>query len=97
MAFPDFVTFHDGGGGVQPSIIDPHGIQLEDWADKLRGYLDYADDHSAVYRAIWPITQIEGKTLLLSIHDAATRGIVRSALDAGESVEAIFRMHGIDY
>lgn len=95
--FPDFVTFHDGGGGVQASIIDPHGIQLEDWADKLRGYLDYADDHAALYRAIWPITQIEGKTLLLSIHDTATRGIVRSALDAGESVEAIFRMHGIEY
>ena len=54
-------------------------------------------ERAAVYRAIWPITQIEGKTLLLSIHDTATRGIVRSALDAGESVEAIFRMHGIDY
>ena len=73
------------------------GAPLDILGDKLRGYLDYADDHAAVYRAIWPITQIEGKTLLLSIHDTATRGIVRSALDAGESVEAIFRRHGIDY
>jgi hypothetical protein len=39
---------------------------------------------------------MEGKRLLLSIHDTATRGIVRSALDAGESVEGILRMHGIE-
>jgi len=39
---------------------------------------------------------MEGKRLLLSIHDTATRGIIRSSLDAGDSVEAIFRMHGIE-
>lgn len=34
---------------------------------------------------------------LLSVHDAATRITVRAALDAGESVEAIFRSQGIAY
>lgn len=95
--FPDFVMFHEVEGSIRPAIIDPHGIQLEDWADKLRGYLDYADAHSSEYRAIWPITQIEGRVLLLSIHDRVTREVVRDALDAGESVEAIFRAHGIVY
>ncbi len=95
--FPDFVTFHEVAGGIRPTIIDPHGIHFGDSADKLRGYLDYADDHAVEYRAIWPITQIEGKTLLLSVHDAATRSTVRAALDAGDSVEAIFRSHGIAY
>ena len=95
--FPDFVTFHLVGNEIMPAIIDPHGIQLEDWEDKLVGYLDYADEHAGLFRAIWPITQIEGKPRLLSLHDGATRHTVRAALSAGESVESIFRAHGIDY
>lgn len=94
---PDFVFFYEVKGQVKPAIIDPHGIHLKDWGDKLRGYIDYADEHAGLFRAIWPITQIEGKPRLLSIHDTATRDAVRAALDAHESVEVIFRVHGIDY
>lgn len=95
--YPDFVFFHQVGDEIRPSIVDPHGIQLEDWADKLRGYLDYADAHAAVFRGIAPLTQIEGKALFLAIHDGSLRAKVRAALESGDSVEAIFREHGIEY
>lgn len=95
--FPDFVFFHDVGGTIKASIIDPHGIQLRDWPDKLRGYVDYAEQHSGAFRAIWPITEIDGKRLALSLHDTSVRVAVRTALEAGENVEAIFRTRGIEY
>jgi len=95
--FPDFVFFHQVAGQIRACIIDPHGIQLEDWADKLRGYVTYADDHAEVFRSIWPLTQIDGKLLFLPINDTTARGKVRIALAAGQSVEAIFREHGIEY
>ncbi|TFD45000.1 DEAD/DEAH box helicase [Cryobacterium frigoriphilum] len=95
--FPDFVFFYEVTGQIKASIIDPHGIQLEDWADKLRGYVDYADRHASEFRAIAPLTQIDDKMLFLAIHDASTREKVRGALKTGESVEAIFRAHAIEY
>ncbi|WP_404430675.1 DEAD/DEAH box helicase family protein [Microbacterium lacus] len=95
--FPDFITFHAVGEEVLPAIVDPHGIQLGDSADKLRGYVTYANQHAAAYRSIWPVTQIDGKRVFLAMHDAQTRGAISAALAAGTSVEAIFRAHGIDY
>lgn len=95
--YPDFVFFHEAAGRIQASIIDPHGIQLEDWSDKLHGYLDYADRHSNEFRIIAPLSQIEGKALFLPLHDASVRESVRIALDDGQSVEAIFRAQGVAY
>ncbi|MBF4581998.1 DEAD/DEAH box helicase family protein [Curtobacterium sp. VKM Ac-2865] len=95
--YPDFVFFFEVKGEIKASIVDPHGIQLEDWADKLRGYLDYAERHSDAFRAIFPLTEIDGKELILAMHDAKTRVKVQNFLNAGESVEAIFRAYGINY
>lgn len=95
--FPDFIVFHDVGGTLKASIIDPHGMQLLDWADKLRGYVEYGDQHSDVFRAIWPITEIDGKRLALSLHDKGVRSAIRHSLDVGENVGAIFRSFGIEY
>jgi hypothetical protein len=94
---PDFIFFHAARGQLQPSIIDPHGIQLEDWADKLSGYLDYADRHATEFRMIAPLTAIDGILVFLPLHDADLRRAVRQALDSDESVEAIFRRIGIRY
>lgn len=95
--FPDFVFMHLVKEVIKASIIDPHGIQYEDWGDKLRGYVEYAEKHSGQFRAIFPMTQIEGKKLVLAMHESSTRSIVKAALAAGESVEAIFRKYGIAY
>lgn len=95
--FPDFVFIHSVDGELKPSIVDPHGIQLADWRDKLNGYLDYADKHSDRFRSINPITEIDGKVLALAIHNSKTRSDVRAALSANESVEHVFRQFGVDY
>jgi type III restriction enzyme len=95
--FPDFIFFHEISGEIKASIIDPHGIQLVDWKDKLGGYLDYADTHPNDFHAVMPLTEIDGKAVFLAIHDKATRIRVRGAIDAGASVEAIFRSFGIGY
>lgn len=95
--YPDFIFFHHAHGHLRPSIVDPHGIQLEDWADKLSGYLDYADKHADGYRMISPLTAIDGTPMFLPLHDVELRGKVRRALEADESVEAIFRRLGVSY
>lgn len=95
--FPDFVFFYEVAGQMRASIIDPHGIHLEDWADKLRGYLSYSEKHASEFRAIAPLTQIDGKLLFLAMHDTLIREKVKSSLTAGASVEMIFRVHGISY
>jgi type III restriction enzyme len=95
--YPDFVFMYLVKNEVKASIIDPHGIQLEDWADKLRGYVYYAEKHSGQFRAIFPLTQIDGKRLVLAMHEESTRSKVRTALEGGRSVEAIFREYGIGY
>ncbi|WEG08922.1 hypothetical protein PU630_17035 [Microbacterium horticulturae] len=51
----------------------------------------------ARYRATWPLTEVDGIPLVLSLRETGLRGAMRTALDAGESVEAIFRVHGIGY
>jgi type III restriction enzyme len=95
--FPDFIFMHLIKSEIKASIIDPHGIQLEDWGDKLRGYADYAERHSEKFRAIFPLTQIDGKKLVLAMHEETIRSKVRMSLDSGLSVEAIFRAHGMAY
>lgn len=95
--YPDFLFFHEIDGEVLPSIIDPHGMNLADWPDKLRGSISYAENHSSQFRAIYPLTFIDGHSVVLALHDDATRARVLAALDAGEPVEAIFREFGLMY
>lgn len=95
--FPDFVFFHRTRSGVAASIVDPHGLQLKDWTDKLRGYVDYADEHSSAFRAIFPLTVVDNVKLVLPMHDASVRGRVRTALESGEAIETIFASLGLRY
>lgn len=95
--YPDFVFFHQSGPYIRASIIDPHGIQFEDWRDKLAGYIDYSEKHSEEFRMIAPMTVIGGVALFLPLHDSHVRAQVRTSLETGESVEAIFRAQGVNY
>ncbi|MFS2241240.1 DEAD/DEAH box helicase [Microbacterium sp. OR16] len=95
--FPDFVFFHETPSGLKPSILDPHGIHLTDWIDKLTGYLDYADKHASEFRGIAPLTKLQGKEMFLPVHDAIVRAKIRSAVEAGDSIEEIFIAHGVAY
>lgn len=95
--FPDFIFFHDTPDGLKPSIVDPHGIHLTDWIDKLGGYLAYAEEHAVEFRGIAPLTKVQGKALFLPVHDDHVRAKIRTAIQAGKSIEEIFIAHGIAY
>ncbi len=41
---PDFVFFHEVGGQIVASIVDPHGHHLDDAAMKLRALASFARD-----------------------------------------------------
>lgn len=95
--YPDFIFFHELDGKILPSIVDPHGLNLADWPDKLRGAADYAEFHSKEFRSIYPLTVVDGHAVVLALHDASVRASVLAALDAREPVEAIFREFGLMY
>jgi len=95
--YPDFIFFHEIDGEIRPSIVDPHGLNLGDWPDKLRGMLQYAESHASRFRSIYPLTVVDGHAMVLAIHDKSSRGEIQAALDSGESVDAIFRQYGLMY
>lgn len=102
--YPDFIVLKRDANGesVRPVIIDPHGDHLADSFAKLRGYLDYADQYSSHYRAIYPIIfdKETGKNLTLTLHVAETRKQVRESLDSmgtkGKLVD-VYRAHGTEW
>jgi type III restriction enzyme len=95
--YPDFIFFHSVGDQVMASIVDPHGLNLADWPDKLRGAVEYASSHAPEFRSIYPLTVVDGHAMVLALHDEGTRNKVRAALDGGDAVDAIFRDYGLMY
>ena len=99
--YPDFIVLRKDAatGEIKAVIVDPHGEHLSDSADKLRGLVEYAADHGAAYRAIYPIIMDKegGKALTLTLHVAETRDKVIAALDEGVDVVTIYRTHGAEW
>lgn len=97
---PDFLVFRSAGDDVTATIVDPHGDYLSDSTARLLGMLEYADQHSSEYGAIWPITRISGKLRGIPLQLEATRTAVRAAvanLPMGDSLESIFLTHGVEF
>lgn len=99
--YPDFVILRKDAstGEVKAVIVDPHGEYLSDSADKLRGLVEYAAEHSGIYRAIYPVIEDKdgGKALTLTLHVTETREKVIAALDEGVDVVSIYRTHGAEW
>ena len=51
-AYPDFVFFREGLGGVKIDLVDPHGIHLPDAPAKARGFAQYAKAHGGLFDRI---------------------------------------------
>lgn len=99
--YPDFIVLRKDAstGEIKAVIVDPHGDHLSDSADKLRGLVEYASEHSVSYRAIYPLIMDKesGKALTLTLHVAETREKVIAALDEGVDVVTIYRNHGAEW
>ncbi|MBB5786384.1 DEAD/DEAH box helicase family protein [Jiangella mangrovi] len=55
---PDFVFFHEIGGKIVASIVDPHGHHLDDAATKLRALARFARDYRDLFHRIEAVAEI---------------------------------------
>jgi type III restriction enzyme len=76
---PDFVFFFERDGKVVAEIVDPHGTHLADALPKLRGLAEYAKMHSAAYRRIVSVAEINGKLRALNLKDEGIQEAVQKA------------------
>ena len=76
---PDFVFFHDVGGTVRASIIDPHGHHLDDAMAKLKALADFASKYGDQFHRIEALSAVNGQMKLLDMQLES----VRDAISAG--------------
>lgn len=87
---PDFIFFaSDDDGSVRPSIIDPHGVHLEDWLVKLVGLAHFAERYGAKYERILAVVKQGNKWRSLDMQREDVRAVVTSY--SGDA-EALYKM-----
>ena len=86
---PDFVFFFEQDGKVVADIVDPHGIHLADALPKLRGMAEYAQIHSAAYRRVVSVAEVNGKLRALNLKDEGIQKTVHQADGARALYEAV--------
>ena len=90
---PDFVFFHEVGGKVVASIVDPHGHHLADALMKLRALAMFAETHGEVFHRIEAVAEADGCMRVIDMKvDAAREAVLsdeRSAVDLYRSGVAV--------
>lgn len=61
--FPDFIFFHNIGGEVKPSIIDPHWFDLPNSSAKLRALAKFAADYGNLFHRVEAVAEVESGTM----------------------------------
>jgi len=92
---PDFVFFHEVGGKVVASILDPHGHHLEDASLKLKALAKFAETYGGEFHRIESLAEIDGRMRVLDMK----RQDVREAIMVGnQSAKDIYQSKvAIDY
>lgn len=73
---PDFVFFHEVGGEVRASIVDPHGTHLEDAVTKLRALAEFALNYGDEFHRIEALAQVGSTMKVLDMTKPAVREAV---------------------
>lgn len=85
---PDFVFFHEVGGRIVPSIVDPHGHHLDDALMKLRALATFAGTYGEAFHRIEAVAEVDGRMRVIEMKAEA----VRTAVLAGrQSAVDIYR------
>lgn len=79
---PDFVFFERVNGVVRPSIVDPHGLHLDDALPKLKGLADYAERYADVFHRVEAIAVTGNGPRVLDMTEQQVRDAIRTAADA---------------
>lgn len=77
---PDFVFFHEIGGKIVASILDPHGHHLDDALMKLKALARFAEKYGDEFHRIEGLTQVDNCMKVLDLKSK----IVREAVMAGK-------------
>ena len=92
---PDFVFFHEVGGRIVASILDPHGHHLDDALMKLKALARFAETFGAAFHRIEALSELEGRMRVLDMKDEAVR---QSVLFDKKTAADIYRSNvAVDY
>ena len=88
--YPDFIFFEKTNDGkINRNIIDPHGVYLDDYLPRLKGYIEYLKDHGDDFGkvlAIGDISSSEYRSL-----DLKNPAVVKAIEEfTGDSVMGLF-------
>jgi type III restriction enzyme len=86
---PDFVFFERVDGKIRPSIVDPHGTQLEDSLVKLRGLAQFADRYGNDFKRILAVIKFGNAWKALDLKRADVRAAVTSHVGSVNDLYAL--------
>jgi hypothetical protein len=85
---PDFVFFHEVGGKIVASILDPHGHHLDDALMKLKALATFARTYGEAFHRIEALSEVDGGMKVLDMKNDASR---EDVLVVRESPVEIYR------
>lgn len=92
---PDFIFFHEVGGQIRASIVDPHSHHLDDADIKLKALVAFALEYGGHFHRIEALSAIDGKMRVLDLQNNDVRDTV---LANTGSVVALYNSNGaVDY
>lgn len=83
---PDFVFFHDVGGRVVASIVDPHGHHLPDAKQKLRALAQFAAKYGPHFHRIESLAEVDGKMRVIDLKPANVRETILRGSDTAQAL-----------
>jgi type III restriction enzyme len=91
---PDFVFFHEVGGKIVASIVDPHGLHLEDALMKLQALATFARTYGDAFHRIEALAEVDGRMKVL---DMKTEAVRDALMVAKQSPADLYRSSAVDY
>ncbi len=85
---PDFVFFHEVGGKIVASIVDPHGHHLGDALMKLKALASFARKYGDAFHRVEALTEVDGSMRVIDMKSGAVR---EEVLASSQSAAEIYR------
>jgi len=76
---PDFVFFHEVGGKIVASILDPHGHHLDDALMKLKALAGFARKYGDAFHRVDALAEVDGRMKAIDLKTDTVREAVISA------------------
>ena len=92
---PDFVFFHEVGGKIVASILDPHGHHLDDALMKLKALAEFAAAYGDAFHRIESLAEVDRRMKVIDLKDD---GVRETVLSSQESAAHVYRSGiAVDY